>query len=303
MLPPEDFFRNLTGVTEIKRQGKTNFAILPSEIEQILDSLLAAWRNGEFRQLSEEPQSGTFILDFLHYREAFAEALGKAILPCLELGSPQVGEVVQMVVDLRSLGFSVELIYPALLRLQPDLLPEISDRLRQSLGSSEREQTEAAVEAVWWWLREGRQLDLGEPPADLVREIAITVSMRRPSLQLALRAAEWILQNNAIAETDRDRFARLVVEGLGYLLSEARYTAGLTRQPAPGFKPTEITEVRILCVKVASALECAGFGDLSAVGEWTREGRADPFPEVRRALGASETARQDTEAGSGNTSS
>ncbi|MEA2601397.1 MAG: hypothetical protein QOF89_2389 [Acidobacteriota bacterium] len=187
-----------------------------------------------------------------------------------------------MIADLRSLDFPVESTYPALARLQPSLLPELSDRLRQSLASSRPEQAESAVEAVWWWLREGRQLDLGEPPDDLVREIAIAVSMRRPSLQLALRAAEWILRNEAIVETDR--FARLVSEGLGYLLSAASYEAGLVRQPVPGFKPNEITELRILCVKVALALEHAGFGGLHSVGEWIRQGREDPFPEVRHIL-------------------
>jgi hypothetical protein len=126
---------------------------------------------------------------------------------------------------------------------------------------------------------------LGEPSPDLIREIAIVVSMRRPSLQWALRAAEWILRNRAIVEADR--FAQRIAEGLGYLLSEARYEAGLARQPASSLKPNEIVEIRILCVKLALALKHAGFGDLHSVAQWIHEeGQADPFPEVRHALGA-----------------
>ena len=199
-----------------------------------------------------------------------------------------------MISDLRSLGFPVESTYPALARLRPDLMPELSDRLRQSLVSSQEEQAEDGVEAVWWWLREGQQLGLGEPPSDLVREIAIAISMRRPSLQHALRAAEWILRNGAVVEADR--FARLVAEGLGYLLSTARYEAGLVRQSAPGLRPNEIAEVRLLCVKVALALERSGFGGLHPVGEWIREGQNDPFPEVRHVLDESDTAVPATDA-------
>jgi hypothetical protein len=39
----------------------------------------------------------------------------------------------------------------------------------------------------------------------------------------------------------------------------------------PSFRPNKIVEVRILCVKVALALERAGFGDLHSVGEWIRQ--------------------------------
>jgi hypothetical protein len=236
--------------------------------------------------LVENPQAWQTSFDLEAFRGIFMKALGWVILPRLEPLTPQMDEVVEMIADLRGLDFPVEPTYPALVQLRPNLLPEILDRLRQSLASSRREQAEAAVEAVWWWLREGQSLGLEQPSADLVREIAIAVSMRRPSLKHALRAVEWIVRNGTVVEADR--FARLVAEGLGYLLSEARYEAGLVRKPAPGFGPNEISELRILCVKMALALERAGFGNLHSVEEWIREGQADPFPEVRHALSARE---------------
>jgi hypothetical protein len=287
-LPTENLLQNLLGAVESPPKGEAGLALMPAEAEQVLERILPSWKSGQLRRVVKDPPSWRGFFHLEYYRGVFARVLGRVILPRLDPLSTKVGEIVQMVADLRSLDFPVEAIYPALARLRPDLLPEISDRLRQSLASSQREQADAAVEAVWWWLREGQRLDLGEPPADLVREIAIAVSMRRPSLQPALRAAEWILRNNAVIEADR--FARLVAEGLGYLLSAARYEAGLVRQPVPSFRPNEIVEVRILCVKVALALERAGFGGLHAVGEWIREGQVDPLPEVRHALGESETA-------------
>lgn len=289
-LPYEKFFRNLLGVAEMQRRENISLTISMDEIEQILERILAGWRSGQVRQSVEKRHAWHTPFDLEYYQEAFTEALGKVILLRLEPTSPRIGEVVEMITDLRSLRFPTEATYPALVRLRPDLLPDLSDRLRQSMVSSQREQAEDGVEAVWWWLREGQQFDLGEPPADLVREIAIAVSMRRPSLQHALRAAEWILLSGAFVEAER--FARLVAEGLGYLLSTARYEAGLVRQPIPSFEPNEIAEVRILCVKVALALDRAGFGGLHSVGEWIREGHADPLPEVRHVLGTSESAMQ-----------
>ena len=278
----ESFFRNLLGVAEIHKQGKTSLILSAAELDQILEQILAGWRSGQLRRDVDNPHAWQSVFDLEYYREAFVHALGKVILPLLEPTSTKIGEVIEMVADLRRLDFPVESTYPALARLRPELMPELADRLRQSLVSSQQGQAEDGIEAVWWWLREGQQLGLGEPPPDLVREIAIAVSMRRPSVQHALRAAEWILRNGAVVEADR--FARLVAEGLGYLLSTARYEAGLVRQAAPGLRPNEIAEVRILCIQVALALKRAGFGELHSVGEWLREGQKDPFPEVRHTL-------------------
>ena len=189
-----------------------------------------------------------------------------------------------MIEELRALDCPVELTYPALAHLRPELLPTLSHQLRQSLASSRREQAGAAVEAIWWWVKEGGQVGLGEPSPDLVREIAIAISMRRPNLQLSLRMAEWVLRNGVLVNGEAELFAQRVAEGLGYLLSEARYEAGLVHQSEPGLKPTEIAEIRSLCVKLALALKHASFDHLPSVMQWIHEGHTDPFPEVRHAL-------------------
>ena len=283
-LYPATSLQNLVGFSEIQRQGKTSVVLSPVDIDQILEHILADWRSGRLRRLIESlPPIRYFDREF--HMQAFTLALGRVILPSLEPTSPQISEVLEMLADLKALNFPVEVTYPALARLRPDLMPDLSDRLRQSLASSRKEQAEDAIKTVWWWLQERHQLSLQEPPSDIVREIAIAVSMRRPSLQEALRAAEWIMRNDAAVESDR--FARLVAEGLGYLLSEARYDVELVRQPTSTLRPTEIAEVRLLSVKMALALESAGFGELPSVGEWIREGQNDPFPEVRHILAES----------------
>jgi hypothetical protein len=184
----DSLLKNLLGVATLQREGKTS-VLTSADIEQILESILSEWSSGRLRRAVEEPRAWRTLFDLEDYREALAAALGQVILPLLTPTSPNIGEVIEMISDLRELDFPVEATYPALARLRPDLLPELSDRLRQSLTSSQRKQAEAAMDAVWWWLQEGKKrLDLGEPPADLVREVAIAVSTRRPGcLKHALR--------------------------------------------------------------------------------------------------------------------
>jgi hypothetical protein len=291
-LPPVGWFHNLLGAAERRPRRGVGLTIECDDASHVLGLLLAAWRAGQLRQALADPGEWPSPFHFEEYWRGFAGALGRVILPRLDPLSSQIAEVVQMISDLRGLEVPVEATYPALASFRPELLPELSDRLRQSLASSRRAQADAGVEAVWWWLEEGRRLGLADPPGDLVREIAIAVSMRRPSLQQAFRAAEWMLRNEIVSESER--FARLVAEGLGYLLEEARYEAALARRAKPGMGPTDITEVRILCVRMALALEHAGFGELHAVGEWIRQAQSDPFPEVRSALGTRDKAPSTT---------
>src|SRR5215210_3110709 len=104
----EAFFRNLIGVAEIQQQGKTSLTLSSAELDQILERLLAGWRNGQLRRETENPQSWHYFpFDLEGYRKVFANALGKVILPRLEPASSKIGEVVEMVAHLRSLGFSV----------------------------------------------------------------------------------------------------------------------------------------------------------------------------------------------------
>jgi hypothetical protein len=92
------------------------------------------------------------------------------LLPRVPVGDSRAAALGEMLDGMSGWGFAFEAIYPYLARITPE-----------SLASLDRKHAPAAVEAVLVWLREGERLQIGPPPADLPREIAVTIGTRRPS--------------------------------------------------------------------------------------------------------------------------
>lgn len=275
------YFWNLLGADE------AGFEFGPLDAERLLVNVLTDWKAGLFRRAVEEPHQWRSQFDLEDYQSAVAEALGRLILPRLDRQSKLIGETEAMISDLRTLDYPVEATYPALTRLMPDLLPDLTDRLRQGIVSSKHDQANASVSAVLWWVHRGQVFGSGEPTPDLVREIAIAISMRRPSLKQALRSVDRIFASQKL--TEPDRFAGLVAEGLSYLLSEASYQNAIDSGHESTLRPNEVSEVRMLCARAALALANSGY-KFSSVDEWLRQAGVDPLPEVRHVI---EEARRD----------
>lgn len=271
----EAYLRNISGAA---RRG---FIFSSVEIQQIVERILNWRRRGGITE-AVSVDSWQTSFDQEDFQDNLGAALG-AILPHVAVDSPLITQIASMVEELRAASFPVESIYPALARLQPERFLDIADRLRQSLASSQRRTSEAAVQAVWWWLNKGRDLGLPNPPEDLVREIALAVSLRRPScIKIALSAAEWILLNAPCLAGER--FVNLVAEGLSYLLEEARYDARPGKSEKASFYREETSDVRTRCTKLAVAAMRAEHEHRSVFQEWVRQAETDPLPEVRLAL-------------------
>jgi hypothetical protein len=255
----------------------SGLVLAPSEVDVILESTFAWWRGGGAEETTRER---VFLErgDPRSMRWPVAQLLWEVILPRLPLEDNRIASVWELVEDLRRLSFPVEPLYPPLTRLRPDLKNELFRRLRSSLASSDADTAVAAVEAIWSWLRFGPSWNLDPPPADLPREIALAISVRRPSnLMKALRAVEWIFAECPEARTDE--FDRFVVEGLEYLLGQTRYESHATAVSVLGWP--HLSELRAQCVRVAQAMQSADLGGEAAVREWLRVKEIDPLAEVR----------------------
>jgi hypothetical protein len=271
----EVYLRNITGA----RSRKFNFS--PADIQQVTERILDWWRRGGLTEASRA-EAWRSPFDQEDFQVALTNALAQVIIPYISIVSPLITQIANMVEDLRAACFPVEGIYPALAHLQPERLQDFADRLRQGLASGQRRTSEAAVHAVWWWLHEGHDLSLPEPPEDLVREIALVISLRRSSsLNLALSAAEWILLH--ASNRAGQRFVDLIAEGLSYLLEEAKYDALPERTAESSFAREEISDVRSRCARLALAATRTE-NDRPVFQEWIRQARLDPLPEVRTAL-------------------
>lgn len=147
------------------------------------------------------------------------------------------------------------------------------------------------MEAVGRWWNEASAGRLSPPPEDLIRELALIISERRPSnLIPALRTMAWIVSRlkSSTDEAPSLRLGENVIElltaGLDFLFEDTSYEKILPRNSAEAPKKSyEIVEVRSLCVALARALEAAGYDDPTPVHRWIQIGDVDPLPNVRRA--------------------
>jgi hypothetical protein len=196
-----------------------------------------------------------------------------------------------MIHGLRELQYPVETTLVELVRLCPQHADDLIGRLRRSLASLDERPAKNAVLAVERWCIRARASLLPVPPDDLLRELALIVSVRRPnSLMPALRATAWIVSGKTLPGVDprplplSEAFFELLVEGLDYLAGSAAYSEVLPLTgPEAAKRSYEIVEQRKLCVALARALAAIGHGDSRPVRRWLEEAASDPLPEVRTA--------------------
>jgi hypothetical protein len=203
-----------------------------------------------------------------------------------ELTEESIEEIVAMIEALHRHDLPTDLIYPALVRVRKDLLPELTARLRHGVASLDPVKARTAAIAVFWWMRRMVRGELDPPPADLPRELALVISVRRESnLLVALEVAEWIFDH--LRELGEQDFARPASEGLGYLLEEARY--GFHDPAALGpQRPRDVQLLRIRCGRLARSMANAGHHAEPAIASWLRAIEEDPMAEVRQAVAREE---------------
>ena len=163
---------------------------------------------------------------------------------------------------------------PALMSGLPERQRDVLSSMRNAIAS-DGTRARDAVWALLFWLRGTTDNGWSAPPEDLIREIGVIVATRREAALVdALRLVEWLF---ADGDTDLRAVVKdLVLEGLGYLLSELDYgrddmTTSL-----------DVPQVRWRCAAVAAAIEQSDPGE-PIVSTWLKESAQDPMPEVRYA--------------------
>jgi SIR2-like domain len=279
-----------------------------AEADRIARKLVAWWQTGQAQAaIVPHPFMPTFDLE--EFQRDLVWTLADVVMPALSAAAdqqtpvssgdlvavqpalPLPQQLLQMIDDLQRLRYPVELAFVELVRLCPEHSDELTGRLRRGLASLEERSAEAAVEAVLRWWNRARAGRLSAPPEDLLRELALIVSVRRPSnLHAALRATAWIVSGKTLPGIDphslalSDTFVELLVEGLDYLAGAATYGQILPLTgPEAAKKSYEIVEQRELCVALARALAANGRADSRPVRRWLEEAATDPLPDVRMA--------------------
>lgn len=163
----------------------------------------------------------------------------------------------------------------ALVRLMPERTAEIANWLRAGTASGDRRIASAALSGLnsWTELTNGSDLSVSDLPDDILRQLGITIAVRRRDLLSdALHVARRLFDDGRL---DAQKVILThVLEGLGYLADELRYDA---EQEAG-----DIPHLRLRCAQLASSMSKAGLDQSPEVMQWLEIASADPFPEIRQ---------------------
>ena len=179
---------------------------------------------------------------------------------------------------------------PGIVKSDRMLADSAAGLLRIGLGGStpaQREQAGSAFDGLYRWLRASAFDDsnLPRPPAELVFEIGVIIAAHRwPVLSHALWIAAWVFEHGT-AEYQQLLLSP-VRQGLNYLRRALVFRK--VTSPHPSIEQIEVDEddvdvpwLRWLCVRLAVAMDSAGFGNEAAVVGWLEDAETDPLPELR----------------------
>ena len=195
--------------------------------------------------------------------------------------------------SVRKLGESKTPAYellPGIVKSDPRLSGSAADLLRVGLGGStpeQREQAASAFEGLTRWLRASALDKSGppQPPVELVFEIGVIIAAHRWFvLSHALKIAAWVFE--AGTEEHRELLRPPVLSGLEYLqraLVFRRVTNShpFVTRPEVNEDDVDVPWLRLLCVRLAVAMDSAGLGNDATVVRWLEAAGKDPLPELR----------------------
>ena len=178
---------------------------------------------------------------------------------------------------------------PGIVKSDHGLATSASALLRVGLGGSTPEQSEQAASAwggLYWWLRASALEDSGLPraPDHLVFEMGeIIAAPRWFVLSQAPEIAAWVFEEGI--EEHRELLRPPVLSGLDFLRRALVFREispnPLVEQPQVNEDDVDVPLLRWRCVRLAKAMDSAGFGGETAVAGWLKNAEMDPLPEVR----------------------
>ena len=195
--------------------------------------------------------------------------------------------------SVRKLGTGRTPVYellPGVVKSDRRLADTAAGLLRVGLAGStpeQREQAASAFDGLHRWLRASALDDssLPRPSADLVFEIGVIIAAHRwPVLPHALRIAAWVFEDGTVEY--RQLLLSPVLQGLDDLRRALVFRK--VTSPHPFIEQFEVNEddvdvpwLRWLCVRLAVAMDSAGYGNETAVAGWLEDAKTDPLPELR----------------------
>jgi hypothetical protein len=210
-----------------------------------------------------------------HMRRQGLEGL-RTVLLVLHPDSELARSLIEKIHSLNSIGLHAFGLIPAVTRLDPSNLDELTRLLRTGLASDDGDTTDSAFLTLHRWLELSTTPEQGvpSPSIELVRELGVAIATRRRGvLARALQAARLVFEKGDADQ--KGSIIALVIHGLGFMLDELQYNRH--------HSATEISDIPIFrwaCAHLALALQPSGYTD-PIVQKWIDVIKNDPLPEVR----------------------
>ena len=199
------------------------------------------------------------------------------ILTEIEVSSDLAGKLYSQAEESIDSGIPAYSILPGIANVSESLHEDVALLMSTGLASDDRKMGESAMWSLHCWMRFASDgaLDFIAPPQQLIREVGVSVVMRRRTvLGQALYAAKWVFEHGS--EDAREAIRDLVLKGLGYLTEELRYDR---EDPFDG--RLDVPLARWRSIQVARAMAGQGLREHPVIRRWLQLGMDDPLPEVR----------------------
>lgn len=266
-----DYLKEIGSIANLARKRKQLSTLTPQEASVVM-SEVAKWAEQEIlppsHSLARQSSANAEMPKLVGVAE---------VLPFLSPSEEEL-ELIKVHIDsLEAGGIACYLIYPPLISQQSELAERYIPSLKKGLASDDPDCAANAIHALSYWLSLAETGHAGLPPEDIIEEVGIVISLRHePVLAPALRFAALLFEKQP--DIARKVISRRTLQGLGYLFGVCDYRqaikTGLTEK-------IDIPLVRYSCVKLAIAMEHAGYSGEAELSNWLEAAKEDPLAEVR----------------------
>jgi hypothetical protein len=214
--------------------------------------------------------------------------LGKIVLPKLTSASTCAADLLRVVKEIETSGYSTILVQPLTLFVDAGRVSAVANRLRTALNSSDENESRHAIFALYWWLLYGTYSTLPKPPMDLIMELGNKIALRRePALLSAIMQTSLIVDE--IPNILSDSFVELLSRGLEYLLTDTKLPTEKERaeldQREVIIRVEERPNYRAAATHLAASLhrrfEKKAEAAPEVLAKWKEIATTDVLPEVR----------------------
>jgi hypothetical protein len=291
---PDDFFKlALFASKPLRFKGEPNrefIAWTASDLDAIVAKISDWWNTYGKKQATAKDAPRHPWIDDTHALRAYFnglwDVLRELVIPRIRKG-PATKRVAELIEDIRQTGLPVGAILPALLMVDPARQNQVTSRLRYEFAHPNVDFFLSSLRGVVYWADVDRthpaRRKLPKVPVELIRMIASAVEFRRHNLEalrLSLDAALAIIRRHG--KNSDPRFRDSLIIGLDYLYAETTYRN--TAEISPTIPYVGVPQIRTYCALIAVKLSQAGSANNEVVKRWLVAARADPLPEVRRAI-------------------